>query len=202
MAFTYARVGPPFSFQGTFTRSQWNAFKAWIEARSANFATTQQFHQMRAQQLRKAAGLLERFYSYEATEPLAPTFTKTAWTASPDGHFPSPPRHDHDPGVMVGELRAAFQPAMELQEEAVFHMNHLRAQIEREEDMAQYASEALAKVSDLVSRIEGLFGQPEYQATLVDDLNDLFDGEPRYRVHPLDTPTPFEKAIRNKQAFG
>ena len=85
----------------------------------------------------------------------------------------------------------------ERQDEAIFHMNHLRNQIESSEDKAQYASEAPTAVPALMDRIEALFTQAEYQAVLVKDLSDLYKGQPRFRVNQLDTPTPFENYLHN-----
>lgn len=196
---SYQIIGPPFNFSGTLSETQWDAFKAWTTERSSTFAAVQQHHQMRAQQLRKTAGLLEQHYAVQNDEALAPTFVKTAWSPPKGGYWPFALRDDHTPATVVSAIKGKFAHRLQRQDDAVFHMNHLRAQIERQEDQAQYAAEAPAALSALISQMSSLFGQPEYQNALVRDKTDLYQGEPRFRVHALDPPTAWER-VQNAHA--
>ena len=63
MATKYAQTGPPFHFLGNMSETQKNAFSAWVTSQSAELPATQVFHQIRAQQLRKAGGMLEQFHA-------------------------------------------------------------------------------------------------------------------------------------------
>ena len=78
--------------------------------------------------------------------------------------------------------------------QAMFFMNHLRTLIERNEDEAQYANEAAAAIKVDIANVESYFTQPQYQAVLVDDVNaaNMYNGQPFFRVNPLDAPTQFE----------
>jgi hypothetical protein len=192
MASEYVRVGAPFDFLGHFTESQKEAFKTWVEGRKGNFPAIRDHHRMRAQQLRKTAGMLEAFYAKEHIEALSPSFKKEAWQPGPDGHWPYAYGNDHFPAMTMREIKDQFRYQMELQNEAVFHMNHLRNQIEVQEDKAQYAHEAAGVVDSMMQRIDALFTQPEYQAVLVRDVSDPYKGEPRFRVNQMDKPTAWE----------
>jgi len=72
-------------------------------------------------------------------------------------------------------------------------MGHLRTMIEKAEDQAQRAKEAPATVSELMAKLDRYFSQPEYQAVLVKDKSDLYEGQPRFRVSQMDEPTIWEK---------
>lgn len=196
MAYKYARVGPPFNFLGHFTESQRQEFEKWVNKRTDNFDKIKVHYQIRAQQLRKTAGLLEQFYQSKNDEQLAPTFEKEAWQPGSDGHFVYSYRDDHVPAVMMSRLKRPFKEQLQRHDEAVFHMNLLRNQIERLEDLAQQQEDAKTKVPDLLTQVQNLFNRPEYQAVLVKDQSDLYKGEPRYRVHQLDEPTAWEKEQR------
>jgi len=200
MAFVYAKTGPPFDFLGNFSESQKNAFAAWVADRSDNLPAIQLHHQVRAQQLRKSAGMLEQYYSTENIEPIEVDFQKEAWQPGPNGHWAYAFRNDQAPAQVVSEVKRRFRYLLERQDEAVFHMNHLRNQIEVQEDKAQYANEAPATVAALMARVESLFTQPEYQATLVRDVSDTYKGQPRFRVNQLDTPTQWELDQHNHGA--
>jgi hypothetical protein len=193
--FKYAYPGPPFNWLGTLTRSQLTAFEQWVSDRETNFPPIQTWYQIRAQQFRKASGLLEQYYATLYDEPLAPTFQKTAWLPGPQGHWVPNPRNDHIPMVTISSIKAAMQPQFERDDEAVFHMNHLRTIIERNEDEAQYASEAPVEVQAAIKAVESLFSQPQYQAVLVDDMNagNMYNGTtPYWRANALDAPTQWE----------
>lgn len=200
--YVYASTGPPFNFLGNFAESQKNALATWVTGRTANFPAIQLHHQVRAQQLRKTAGLLEQYYATQNIETLLPSFQKAAWQPGQYGHFAYAYRNDHVPAVTMIEIKKRFRYQMERQDEAVFHMNHLRAQIEAQEDKAQYASEAPAAVSALMDKIETLFSLPEYAAALVSDVSDTYSGQPYFRVNQLDTPTQWELEQHNHGAPG
>jgi hypothetical protein len=76
-------------------------------------------------------------------------------------------------------------------------MNFIRTMVERREDLAQYAHEAVAGTPKLVNKLQQLFGKPEYQATLAKDKTDLYLGQPRFRVSKFDAPTPWELATKS-----
>ena len=192
MAYSYAQTGPPFDFLGNVAESQKNAFATWVTQRSTNLPAIQLFHQVRAQQLRKAAGMLEQYYATANIEPLAANFQKQAWRPGPNGHWAYAFRNDQAPAQVMTKTKKHFRYLLERQDEAVFHMKHLRNQIEVQEDKAQYAHEAVTEVPALMHRLEALFTQPEYQAALVQDISDSYKGQPRFRVNQLDAPTPWE----------
>lgn len=197
MSYTYALTGPPFNFLGNLSETQKNAFTAWVTKQVVQLPAVQAHHQIRAQQMRKTAGMLEAFYaSGAAPDSLAPTFVKDSWKPSADGHFPYAFRYDHEPAMVVGRVKEYFRSRLVTQDDAVFHMNHVRTMIEKQEDLAQYSNEAQTKIQELMNRLETLFGQPEYQAALVRDQSDQYQGAPRFRVHQLDDPTPWERATR------
>jgi hypothetical protein len=202
MAYRYAITGPPFNFLGNLSETQRNAFSAWVTKQTPSLPSVQVFHQVRAQQLRKTAGLLETFYAKSSAIPdnLAPTFIKNSWTPGPDGHFPYAQRNDHVPAMVVSNIKKHFHTRLVHQDDAVFHMNHLRAQVEKQEDLAEYAFEGTTNVSKLMDKLVTLFGQAEYQAALVHDISDSYQGEPRFRVHQLDQPTAYEIATRSSRS--
>jgi hypothetical protein len=78
-------------------------------------------------------------------------------------------------------------------------MNHLRNVIEKTEDKAQRANEATSNIQSLLTDIGNYFNQPEYQAVLVKDLSDQYQGQPRFRVHQLDAPTQWELETQVRQ---
>lgn len=197
MSYQYATSGPPFNFLGNLAESQKDALATWVTARSANFPGIQLHHQVRAQQLRKTAGLLENYYATLNIEPLATSFQKPAWQPGTNGHFAYAYRNDNAPAQTMHQVKQHFRYQMERQDEAVFHMNHLRNQIEVQEDKAQWASEAPTEVTALMTRINTLFSLPEYQAALVSDLSDVYEGQPRFRVNQFDTPTTWELQQHN-----
>lgn len=197
MAAVYALPGPPFNFLGHMSETQKNAFTTWVNKSKASLPATQLHHQIRAQQLRKTAGMLEAYYRTSAPpDPLTPTFVKESWKPSAETHFPYAMRNDHEPSVVVGKVKEYFRSRLVHMDDAVFHLNGVRTQIEKQEDLAQYASEAQTKVGELMTKLESLFGQPEYQAVLVKDLSDQYMGQARYRTHELDDPTAWERSIR------
>ncbi len=208
-AFKYAYPHPPFNFLGRFTLTQWNAFQAWCAAREGNFPGITQFYQMRAQQLRKTAGILEHHYSNQNDQTLAPTFVKELWAPGPHGHFNYGINNDdHLPMVLMSRIKSKFKDMLQRDEEAIFAMNQIRCLIEKHEDIAQHnhdftqppdnststSSDNPYTLKPLLAKINSLFGKPEYVAVLVDDINPsrMYKGEPYYRVHQAEDPTQWE----------
>ena len=199
MATKYAQTGPPFHFLGNMSETQKNAFSAWVTSQSAELPATQVFHQIRAQQLRKAGGMLEQFHA-QAAVPLAPSFIKETWKPDETGHFTYGYRNDHIPAMTVSHVKDYFKSKLVHMDDAVFFMNHLRAQVEKHEDQAQYVNEGVTKVPALMSRLTQLFGKAEFQGCLVKDISDLYKGQPRFRVNQLDPPTPWELDTRGSNS--
>lgn len=201
MAFIYAQTGPPFNFLGHLSETQKNAFTAWVTKQTASLPQVQTFHQIRAQQLRKTAGMMEKYYASSAPpDSLAPSFIKDSWKPTDGKHFPYSFRNDHEPAMVVSKVKEYFRSRLVSQDDAVFHMNAVRVQIEKQEDLAEYSNEGMTKVGTLMNRLETLFGQPEYQAALVKDISDQYQGQSRYRVHQLDDPTPWERATQSSMS--
>ena len=204
-AFKYAYAGPPFHFLGHFSATQWGAFQSWVGSRQSNFTPISQFYQIRAQQLRKTAGVLEQYYNTVNDQKLTPTFSKTLWKPGPDGHSIYPYDNDHLPMVMMSKVKSRFKEMLQRDEEAVFHMNQVRCLIEKNEDMAQHAYDftqpanstttgsAPETLQPLLAKINSYFSKPEYAAVLVDDINSLYKGQPYFRVNQADEPTIWEK---------
>ena len=210
MAFRYAYDHPPFHFLGHFTKSQWNSFQSWVSKRQGNFSKISQFHQIRAQQLRKTAGVLEQFYLTVNDQQLSPTFTKDLWQAGSNGHFAYPYDNDHMPMVMMSKVKARFKGMLQRDEDGVFFMNQVRCLIEKHEysaqeshDFTQTTTSSTATTATpealqpLLAKINSYFSKPEYAAVLVDDVNNLYQGQPYFRVHQADQPTPYELYLMN-----
>ena len=200
MAYKYALTGPPFNFSGNLSETQRDAFISWVDKQATTLSGVQTAHQMRAQSLRKTAGLLEKFYatsSQSSPDVLTPSFIKATWKPESTGHFAYAYRQDHVPAVTVDTMKQPFQSRLVKQDDAVFHMNFIRTMVERREDLAQYAHEAITETPKLVNKLNQLFGKPEYQATLAKDKTDLYQGQPRFRVNQFDPPTPWELATRS-----
>ena len=203
--FKYAYSHPPFNFLGRFTLSQWQSFQTWVAQRKDNFPAISQFHQIRAQQLRKTAGLLEQFYSTQNDQVLAPTFSKELFSPGANGHFSFPHDDDQVPMVMMTRIKTRFKEMLQRDEEAVFAMNQIRCLIEKQEDAAQvnhdFIQPSNSKTNDnpqtlqpLLDKINSLFSKPEYVSVLVDDVNanNQYKGQPYYRVNQADAPTQWE----------
>lgn len=158
--------------------------------------TPQLHYQIRAQQLRKTAGALEQFYQTDNDDKLSPSFTKAAWQPASAGHFQYAHRDDHLPMVAMAKIKGYLKDRLQRQDEALFHMNHVRNIIEKIEDKAQYQADAKTQVPNLISQINGYFALPQYAPVLVKDQTDVYPANsttPRYRVHELDPPTTWEK---------
>lgn len=94
----------------------------------------------------------------------------------------------------------------EREDDAVFYMNQVRCLIEKNEDAAQYANDFLQDspadstgvnprtLPELLTKINSYFAKPEYQITLVDDVNsaNLYKGQPYARVNQADDMTQWE----------
>lgn len=208
--YVYAYTGPPFNWLGHVSETQFNAFQSWYNngvpptpapavfskaASASSWTAIKQHYQIRAQQLRKTAGALEQFYATVNDEKLSPTFTKAAWQPPQAGYFQYVHRDDHLPMVAMGQVKAFLKERLQRQDDAVFHMNHLRNIIEKTEDKAENALDAPTSIPALISKINGYFALPTYSAVLVKDQSDVYPAgstTPRYRVHELDPPTTYE----------
>ena len=193
MAATYAKDTAPFNFLGTLTESQKLAFETWVAKHKANFTPISEFHRIRAHQLRKTSGLLEEFY--KSKDPLArgltPTFRKDAW--NPGGeYFQNTARDDQGPANAMFEIKDRFEPQLALDDEANFRMNLLRVRFESQEDLAQDTAEGVALVEAKLKELTQCFADPHYRGACV-RASDTYKEEPRFRVHPLDPPTAWEK---------
>ena len=186
---TYAREDAPFHFSGTLTEKQKNAMEEWVDARKENFGAISVFHRIRAHQLRKAAGLLEVFY---ATRGLKPSFAKDPWVPDKDGHFMNVGREDFAPTNAIVQVKDRMQDQFAADDAAQFRMNFLRTRIEAHEDMAQEAYEGRDHVEKHLQDLDACFSDPNYRGACVRE-DDTYEGEPRFRVHPLDPPTPWER---------
>jgi hypothetical protein len=190
---TYAKAGPPFNFLGHQTETQRDTFFGWLDARKNNFVPIKEWYQIRAHQLRKSAGILEEYYHSHSDQPLQPSFVKDSWEPGPDGHFAYMNRDDQLPTALMIDIKTQVIPQLQRDDEGQFWMNWLRTLIEKHEDWAQRNSEAPAKLTDWRSQLTNMFSAPEYQAVLVRDKTDRYKDESRFRVHPLDPPTQWEK---------
>jgi|SRR5271154_468376 len=200
--YTYGYTGPPFNFLGHQSLTQFQAFTTWVRAREKNFTPIQQHFQIRAEQLRKTSGVLEKFYNTLNDESLAPTFNKKPWKPGPQGNFNYPYRDDQLPMVAMSHIKDYSKEQFQRQDESVFAMNYLRNIIEKTEDKAEKAFLAMNPtqfsndtVENLITRINGYFSLPEYEAVLVNDQTDVYPdqtSQPRFRVHQLDIPTQWE----------
>ena len=101
-------------------------------------------------------------------------------------------RDDNLPGVLLGRVFNRYQEQLGALDEAAFRMNYLRTQIEGLEDAAQDAFEAPDYVAAQLDRLDALFHQAHYAGVLI-NTRDTFQGQPRYRAHPFDPPTPWER---------
>lgn len=202
-SFKYAYAHPPFNFLGHFSATQWDAFQHWVAQRQGNFSDISLFYQIRAQQLRKTAGVLEQFYATVNDQELGPTFSKDLWQPGGDGHFTYPHEDDHLPMLMMSKVKTRFKEMLQRDEDAVFQMNQVRCLIEKNEDMAQFAYDFTQPdrskdnsnpdtLQPLLTKINSYFSKPEYVSVLVDDKNNLYKGQPYFRVNQADTPTQYE----------
>ena len=184
----------PFHFLGTFGEKQKATLWAWTESRKANFARIEQFWRIRAQQLRKSAGVLEDFYATQRNG-LKPFFVKDPFKPSEDGHFTAIAQDDAHPAQAIFEIKERFQPQLQLDDEGVFMMDHVRCLIEAAEDLAMMNHDAVAVVTARKSDVDQMFEESQYEAVLVKDISDLYKGQPKHRCNPLDAPTAFEKDL-------
>lgn len=194
----YTRTGPPFNFLGRFSESQRDAFEAWVASHKGTLPGVESFYRVRAHQLRKTAGLLEAFHAAQPAQ-LEPTFAKGEWKPAEGGHFLPTSRDDRLPADAMAVIKDRFQDQLAADDAAVFRMNLLRVRIESSEDLAQEAHDADALVTKKLQELRRYFADPHYQGVLVHDQSDLYEGEPRYRVHPLDPPTAWERSNAGQQ---
>lgn len=198
-SYKYGYVGPPFNFLGHHSESQRDAFQSWVRSRLSKMPDIQQFYQIRAAQMRKTAGVLEQYYKNVDPDQLKPTFDKATWQPGDQGYFPYNWREDHLPMIAMAQIKDYMREQLQHQDEAVFHMNHLRNLIEKTEDRAEKANESVNhpqhSVEALITKINGYFNKKEYDAVLVKDKTDVYpagSSQPRFRVHQLDAPTQWE----------
>jgi hypothetical protein len=182
----------PFNFMGHFSETQFDSLKSWIEdeARAGQNSVTE-FHRIRAQQLRKTAGVLEDFYASKRGG-LKPTFNKAPWKPPTGGHFQYVERDDSLPASAMFDVKELLRDQLKQDDDGVFAMNHLRTQIERHEDAAEEANESDTIVKARLEDIERYFKEPQYVAVLVQDKT---DPEHTYRVNQREDPTSFERAL-------
>jgi hypothetical protein len=209
----YSYAGPPFHWLGNFALSQWQSFQKWVNNRTGDVAAISTFHRIRAEQLRKTAGVLEQYYSTVYPEDpashdqsLAPTFKKPIWQPGQYGHFNYSVANDHLPMVMVSRIKKGVQPALERESDAVYYMNQVRCLIEKNEDAAQFSNDFLQDppadssgsnprtLTELLTKINTYFNKPEYQTTLIDDVNagNMYKGQPYGRTSQADDMTQWE----------
>lgn len=177
----YAKVGPPFNFLGHMTETQRDSFYSWMSARMGNFAPITTFYQIRAQQLRKSAGLLEYYYANDSVDKPVPSFRKDTWQPAKGGHPLYNILSDQTPAVAVSRMKEIFKDQLQVNEEAVYWMNWLRNTIEKHEDKAQRASESHHIIATNKANLNECFTSPEYSRTLVAKKD-----ENNWRTHPLD----------------
>lgn len=189
----YSKVGPPFDFLGHLSESQKEEFYKWLNKRKDNFKEIEKWWRIRAHQLRKTAGVLEKWYKEKNDESLKTRWEKAVWEPGKHGHLLYVNRDDRLPSICVSEIKEPYKEQLQRDDEGMFQMGHLRTMIEKAEDQAQRAKEAPATVSELMAKLDRYFSQPEYQAVLVKDKSDLYEGQPRFRVSQMDEPTIWEK---------
>jgi hypothetical protein len=209
--YKYALPGPPFNFLGHMSQTQFGNLQTWVNARTGKFppiqsngqAGIQLHYQIRAQQLRKMAGVLEQFAGTLNDQKLTTAFQKEAWQPGPYGHFNYAYRQDHIPMVTATYLKTYMKPQFQRDDELWFSMNHVRTVIEKNEDQAQFANDAvtttqppantfqLPTVAALLNSISNYFATNQYEAVLVNDQT-TYGGDPYFRVHQFDPPTQWE----------
>jgi len=214
--FVYALPGPPFNFLGHMSQTQFGNLQSWVNARAGKFppiqnngqAGIQLHYQIRAQQLRKMAGVLEQYAATLNDQKLTTAFQKEAWKPGPYGHFNYAYRDDHIPMTVMTYLKQYLKPQFQRDDELWFWMNHVRTMIEKNEDNAQFANDAVTSstpttssfqmptITALLNSISNYFAQNQYQAVLVNDQTDTYGqgaaNGPRFRVHQFDAPTEWE----------
>lgn len=188
---SYAKSGPPFNFLGHMTETQKEGFYSWLDQQDSKQSDITKWYQIRAQQMRKTAGVLEDFYQKQRN--LKPSFQKDEWQPGKDGHFTYVNRNDQEPSITVSRIKEHYQEALQLDDEGVFWMNWLRKQIEFLEDKANCHNETPTEAGKLRGDLDKMFDLPEYDAVLVKDQSRLYKGQPYFRVNPLDEPTIWEK---------
>src|SRR5271166_5832767 len=137
------------------SQTQFGNLQTWVNARTGKFPPVQsngqagiQLHyQIRAQQLRKLAGVLEQYAGTLNDQKLTTAFQKEAWQPGPYGHFNYAPRQDHIPMVTASYLKNYMKPQFQRDDELWFSMNHVRTVIEKNEDQAQFANDAVTTVT-------------------------------------------------------
>jgi hypothetical protein len=182
----------PFNFLGHFSEKQFDTFKAWLaDAARADQKKVEEFHRIRAQQLRKTAGVLEAFYN-DKRGGLKPTFEKEPWKPSKDGYQPYVERDDSLPAAAMFDIKELLREQLKLDDDGVFEMNLVRTQIERHEDYAEEAHAFDAIVKARLEDLEHYFKAPQFAAVLVRDKT---DPDNAFRVNQREDMTPLERAM-------
>ena len=202
----YALSGPPFNFMGHMSLTQKEALFTWINRNNINQLPAVTWYQIRANQLRKSAGLLERYYATEypdpsTPQPMSPSFVKDEWQPGPNGHIPYIVGDDVAPSIAVSHLKDYFKYMLQRDDEGMFWMNWLRNHIERHEDMANMHYDAATMVEKLQDNLTNMFDSSEYQSVLVNDTQTTVTGVngitlpgPYFNSHPLNDDTAYGKA--------
>lgn len=183
----YSPSGPPFNFLGTLSETQRDALFSWVSNQPSKEESVL-WWRVRAQQFRKLGGFLSP----------APLWEKRDWQSDSKDFFAPAIKEDSDSSKCVSRIKSAFKENLQSQEELVFQSNHLKTLIEKFEDRSQTLQET--DIPSLMDELRSYFESPEYQAILIKDTSDLYQGEPRFRVSPLDPPTPWEKISCGKDS--
>jgi hypothetical protein len=173
--------------------TQKNTFYAWITRNNKNQVPAMTWYQIRANQLRKSAGLLERYYATEypdssTPQPMTPSFIKDEWQPGPTGHVLYINGDDVIPSINVSHLKDYFKHMLQRDDEGMFWMNWLRNHIERHEDMANMHYDAAIAVPKLQGDLNTMFSSPEFENVLVDDTKTSVVG-----VNGVSLPGPFNR---------
>lgn len=188
MDWNAVKLGLPFNFQGHLTSSQKKELVKWLNEQLTTTDKVRDWHSVRAAQLRRSSALLVDAHA-ESNLPTA-YFQKEVEKVIDS--IVLLPQEDARPANDVANAKQPFLTVIQAFSEAMFQQRRLKALVELHEDLAQEQEEAKDTVSRSISDLEACFGLAHYQANLVDDESNLYEGEPYFRVHPLQKPTPFE----------
>lgn len=179
------------------TEAQKDSLVSWDDSNRPKFLPVQEFHQARAAQLRRVAGLLAAVHSARGIS--AGAFQKEPWQAPDTGYFPPNSKNDRGPAASMTAITDRYQEQLEVYDAAHFRLNFVRVQVEAHEDLAQEAADADSFLTVKFADLERQFQDPNYAGVLVrtsDTWAPEGSGlapEPRHRVHPLDPPTLWER---------
>lgn len=194
---SYSHLGPPFDFLGHMSESQKGEFYKWLDSHSGGVRDVGIWWMIRAQQLRKTAGCLEKFYAEQNDTKMTPRWSKAPWSPGPKGHFPYTFQEDLPSSEVVSQIKELFREQLQRDDEGQFQMNNVRTMIEKAEDKATFSLEGKSQLKSLKEALDRMFDLPENEAILVKDKTATFEGKPKFRVNPMDEPTPWEIASNN-----